>query len=208
MFTALGRLLSPPSCAACSAELRARTVFCVVCARAVIEIPDARVAGVLVVAGGAYGGPLADAVRRLKFGDRPDLASPLGDLLRAAALRAGLEGDVVLPVPLHPRRLVHRGYNQAALLARRAVRSLGAPLNVDALERKRGDRPQVELSAAARAANVEGAFVVRRPCAIEGRRVIVIDDVVTTGATAKACADALRAAGATTVTMLALARVP
>lgn len=207
VFSAILDLLSPPGCAACDAPIGGRFVFCQACAEAVLESPRTRVAGVEVVAAGAYGGPLGDAIRRLKFSDRPDLARPLGELLRTAALRSRLKPDLVVPVPLHPGRLIERGYNQAALLARRVVRTVAAPLDLDGLVRIRSNGPQTNLNAAARAANVRGAFHVRGRLAFAGLHVLLVDDVVTTGATLSACATALFAAGAATVAMLAVARV-
>jgi ComF family protein len=200
-------LLSPPACAACDTRLEREAVFCPSCAGAFVPTPPHVVRGLPVFAAGAYGGPLADAVQRLKFGDRPDLARPLGDLLRAVAQRSGLACDLVVPVPLHRRRRLERGYNQAALLARSVTQTVEARLDVDSLERLRADGPQVALGAAARARNVEGAFAVRPGRSLQGCRVLLVDDVVTTGATAEACAAALQKGGATTVAVLCVARV-
>jgi ComF family protein len=115
--------------------------------------------------------------------------------------------DVIVPVPLHPARLRRRGYNQAALLARELGRRVGLPVEERALQRVRATRSQMRLSAADRRRNVQGAF----RCAdgrVRGRRVLLLDDVCTTGATLEACADALRAGGAESVWALTLARAP
>lgn len=162
--------------------------------------------GLSVHAAGLYGGPLATAIQRLKFGDRSDLARPLGELLRRLALERALEADVLVPVPLHPRRLAARGYNQSALLARRLAKTLDAQVDTASLVRRADGRAQLALSRSERQANLVGAFAVTDPRALFGRRVALVDDVVTTGATAAACADALLAAGASRVTVVALAR--
>jgi ComF family protein len=111
-----------------------------------------------------------------------------------------------LPVPLHARRLVERGYNQAALLAAHVARELGAPLVTTALTRRIDTAAQVTLSGAGRRANLAAAMAVTRPNAVEGRHVVLVDDVVTTGATLGVCRDALLAAGASRVIGVALAR--
>src|SRR6185369_5247276 len=98
-----------------------------------------------VVAFALYGGAVAAALRRLKYGGRADLAVPLGHLARRAVREAGLSGDLVIPVPLHPRRLADRGYNQAALLAASVAREIGAPLVARALVRVRNTPQQARL---------------------------------------------------------------
>jgi ComF family protein len=125
--------------------------------------------------------------------------------------RAGVEllgPDVLLvPVPLHRWRLWGRGFNQAALLARGLAKAGHGVLLVDGLERVRATRPSVGLDRAGRAENVKGAFRVRDIEAVQGRRVVLVDDVLTTGATASACAKVLRKAGAAAVDVLTWARV-
>ncbi len=114
--------------------------------------------------------------------------------------------DLVVPVPLHPARLADRGFNQAALLARPLARALGARLEARALVRVRDTPPQTPLDVPARRANVRGAFAVRSPARVRDRVCLLVDDVLTTGATAAACAKALRGAGADSVLLLVLAR--
>lgn len=199
-------VLAPPACAACDAALATSAVLCAPCASAFVPAEAMELDGLSVHAAGLYGGPLATAIQRLKFGDRSDLARPLGELLRRLALERALEADVLVPVPLHPRRLAARGYNQSALLARRLAKTLDAQVDTASLVRRADGRAQLALSRSERQANLVGAFAVTDPRALFGRRVALVDDVVTTGATAAACADALLAAGASRVTVVALAR--
>jgi ComF family protein len=199
--TLLADALAPPSCAACDARLDRRAVLCAACAQAVVAAgPDP------IVAFALFGGPIAAALRRLKFDNRPDLAGPLGHLLRRAARAARLRADVVVPVPLHPARLAERGYNQAALLGAAAARELGVPLDARALQRTRCTSQQARLDRERRLENVSGAFSARSPGRVQGRRVVLVDDVATTGATLAACSAALREAGAASVTALVVAR--
>lgn len=156
---------------------------------------------------GPYRGTLAEAVRLLKYGDRPGLAPALVGRIDLGSAPPDLwDVDLVLPVPLHGRRLRLRGYNQSARLALALAGRLGHPAPEGVLERFRPTRPQVGLRRPERAANVRGAFRVARPEAVAGRRVLLVDDVITTGATIGACAKALRAAKAARVTVWAAAR--
>jgi len=169
------------------------------------------------VAGFEFGGAIAEAIRRLKWGHMPELAPALGVLLFEALRRAPADFsaiDVIAPVPLHPRRLRAREFNQAAELAaamREAARTRGAPLarialDARALERTRDTPPQTGLDALQRRHNVLDAFGVRDPARVRHKRVLVVDDVMTTGATADACAAALVRAGAAAVLVLTLGR--
>ncbi|HUG53833.1 MAG TPA: ComF family protein [Vicinamibacteria bacterium] len=158
---------------------------------------------------GPYEGTLRVLVHELKFRGRRRVATRLAEeLLASPHVRAALaEAHVLVPVPLHPRRRRERGFNQAALLAQALAAPLGLRVAEDALARRQDTPPQTGLSAARRRANVAGAFVVRRRAAVAGRIVVLVDDVLTTGATARACARALLAADAVEVRLLIAARV-
>lgn len=171
---------------------RPRPVFCDAC-EPLLEppgpafLPPARSA-----AGWRYQGPLADAIRRFKYGRASELASPLGELLaRAARPYMGLI-DAVVPIPLHPRKLRERGYNPAALLGRPVARTLGVQQRVSYLARARATGSQAGLSREARHSNVRAAFLAKPS---SPTRLLLIDDVRTTGATLAEAARALTAHG-------------
>jgi ComF family protein len=145
-----------------------------------------------------------------KHADRTELASVLAPHMARAGAALLRDADLLVPVPLHRGRLFRRRYNQAALLAQAVARIADRPAVPDALRRERATASLGEKSATERTAEVAGAFAVRpsRAKQIVGKQVLLIDDVMTSGATANACADVLLAAGATSVDVLVAARVP
>jgi ComF family protein len=202
--------VAPPWCAVCGLELgrfRSREGpvpaghRCGQCRRHPPAFAYARSAA-------RYGDVVREALHAFKFGGRRALAAPLGDLL-VEMERASLpvpDPDLLVPVPLHRRRERERGFNQALLLARRLGGAWKVPVRADVLVRTAPTSPQTELRAEARRANVRGAFALRRPELVAGRHVIVVDDNLTTGSTATACAACLREGGAATVGVLTVAR--
>ena len=154
---------------------------------------------------GAYEGELRDLIHLLKYQRIEPLAKPLSKLL-IKALPLDQHFDCIVPLPLHWTRRIWRGFNQAALIAIPLAQYMSVPL-VHALRKKKYRPPQVGLTNAQRRENVRGVFVVEKPLLIEGRRILLVDDVFTTGATASACAKALKKAGAKHVSLLTLARV-
>jgi competence protein ComFC len=152
---------------------------------------------------GAYEGTLRELIHLFKYNGMRRLAAPLGKLM-AAALPLDQQFDAVAPVPLHWLKWWQRGFNQSELLARAIARRRGIPL-VKPLRRNLATRAQAGLSNAQRRENVAGAFRPRRR--VNGLRILLVDDVMTTGATAAACARALKKAGAQSVSLLTLARV-
>jgi ComF family protein len=215
--------LFKPQCAACTT---AATTLCEPCAASLLELgsacarcaepTDAAICRRCtsdplpldqILAPWRFGGQLASAIRRLKFANATHIARDLAPLW-APLLAAVVEvhDAIVVPVPLHWRRRLVRGYDHAWLLAVHGCAFAGIDPPRSVLRRIRGAPPQSTLPAAARRDNLVGAFTVRDPRAIAGRAIILVDDVVTTGSTLAACARPLLAAGATTVIGVALAR--
>jgi ComF family protein len=157
-------------------------------------------------AAGAYAGPLREALHAFKFGGKRALARPLGDLvLEQCGGLLGPHVDALVAVPLTRARERERGFNQATLLAAHLAAASGVPHKPRWLARRLGTRPQTELTADERRANVAGAF--RASPHVAGAHVLLVDDILTTGATAGECARTLRAAGARAVGVVAVARV-
>lgn len=157
---------------------------------------------------GPYAGTLRLLVHELKYRGKRRVAERLADLLAAEAERADFlpEGVVLVPVPLHPKRLRERGFNQSELLASALGRRTGRPVVRQALIRRVDTPAQTGLAAVARRRNVQHAFALGQRSRVKGRVVVLVDDVLTTGATARACASLLRDGGASQVRILTIAR--
>jgi len=222
-----GRLLDvlfPPRCGGCG---RIGTFWCAECNTALqpIPLPACRRCGLPSVAGttcpdcaagrtgmivirsvGLYDHPLSAAIQQLKYQGVMSMAEPLGQLMVGYWQERAVAVDLVVAVPLHQRRLRARGFNQARLLATVFCRGARLPLVDEGMLWRGRDTPQqVKLGPEERRHNVSGAFVWRGP-SLQGARVLLIDDVATTGATLAACGQALREAGAVRVWALTVAR--
>jgi ComF family protein len=210
----LESLLFPSLCRACGAELDGRArLLCRDC-RAVITAPfgapsldayrhgDGRTPR---FARHPYDGPAGEAVRLLKFGGKKRIAPLLAEAVRplAAVLKARHNLDVIVPVPLHPLKRRERRFNQAEEIGSLVAASAGLAFRPRGLARVKYTRPQVELSGEERLVNVRGAFAARED--FSGGRVLLLDDVVTTGATVNECGAVLREAGAGFVVAIAAA---
>lgn len=222
-----GRLLDilfPPRCGGCQ---RVGSFWCPGCAAAVqaLPLPICRRCGLPIARGtlchgcraslnypviirsvGLYAAPLSSAIQQLKYDGVMAIAEPLGQLLAGYWQPQGLAMDLVVPVPLHGRRLRERGFNQARLLAVAFCCRAGLPLVQEGMLRRDRDTPQqVKLGPEERRHNMTGAFAWHGP-PLPGVRALLIDDVATTGATLAACAQALREAGARRIWALTVAR--
>jgi len=157
-----------------------------------------------VLSVGHFEGALREAIHQFKYRPCRSLGRPLGTWM-AGNVRL-LEIDLIIPVPLHVKRLRQRGFNQALLLAQFLCEVHGVPLSYDELLRVKPTKPQVELSGEERKTNVANAFAIRNKGCMAGKRVMLVDDVFTTGATLNECASVLKGDGAVRVVAITLAR--
>jgi len=198
------RFLSAPCCAACGIpfefDLGGADALCGACIRARPSYDRARAVF-------RYDDASRGLILAFKHGDRIDAAPAYARWLARAGHALIADADLIAPVPLHWTRLFHRRYNQSALLTNALARLAGLPAAPDLLRRRRRTPSQGGLGRAERVRNVRGAFAVRTGRPVAGKRILLIDDVLTTGATVEACATALRKAGAASVDVLTLARV-
>jgi ComF family protein len=198
------RFLEDPVCDGCGApfEHAQADIRCAACLARPRAFARARAACL-------YDEASRDLILKLKHADRTDLAGLFAAWISRAADELLAGADAIVPVPLHRWRLFRRRYNQSAEIARRLAARRGLPYLADALRRPRPSDSQAGKSASGRRRNVQGAFAVppARRAQVEGRRLLLLDDVMTTGATAETCARALLRAGASSVDVAVIARV-
>lgn len=214
MIDALVALVYPPQCPLCDSFSSRHSKPCDDCQRSLQKIEGAAHLHLLsrvwidrCISCYPYEGSLREAIHRFKYEERFDLLGFFADELARTSMACG-EIDVICPVPMHPRRLRSRGYNPAALLADRLGQELGAGVYRNLLRRTRHTPCQMELARKERLINVKGSFAIddKKAAKVDGRRLLVIDDVLTTGATVNECARVLKKNGAGHVVVLTIAR--
>jgi ComF family protein len=235
MLRSLADIVVPPLCLACHERIGSHDALCATCWRQVafikpplcdrlgLPLPYGDVSAPIVSAAAVAApppwqraravalyepnGPIARLVSGMKYADRHDARRLFGKWLAGAGRELLSQADIIVPVPLARWRLVQRQFNQSALLAAEVSKMTGVPWNPSLLAKTRSTRPQVQLAGAARRDNLKGAFLVpaRLRPGLAGRRVVLLDDVITTGTTMEACTRTLLAAGASGVDVLALA---
>lgn len=197
------RFISPPICPTCGVPFDSQSGddhLCGQCLQGKWHFGSARALGL-------YDGPIREAIHALKYEGKSFLAKPLVGLLdRAYPFIDYGSYDLLVPVPLHPKRLRERGFNQALVLARAIGRKAEVPCTGFVLRKTRPSAPQIDLSPKEREKNVKGSFAVADPTKVRGKRVLLIDDVMTTGSTVNECARVLLKAGAGWVGVFTMAR--
>lgn len=196
--------VASPVCEVCGVPLEPLAGDGLLCGACVRELPVFNRARAVFL----YEDASRPLVLKLKHGDRTDTAVHLARWMKRSGLDLIEDCDVIVPVPLHRWRLLVRTYNQSTLLANALGKLSGTSVNATVLTRTRATRNQGGLNRKARRRNVARAFTVRQASEVKGKKILLVDDVLTTGATANACAKALLDAGAVRVDVLVLARVP
>lgn len=193
-------LLFPPRCVGCG---QIDTFWCTKCQQEINQMsveekiePRAPLQGIATSAW--HIGKIREAVQALKYENTPALAKPLGEKLAYCLQQQDWTIDMIVPVPLHTKRLAERGYNQAQLLAEQVATITGVKCEANALQRVRETQSQVTISGAERLKNIKDAFAANSQL-VNGQSILVIDDVYTTGSTMSACGEALISAGASLV---------
>ena len=195
--------LASPLCNICGAPFATETGVNHTCGACVIHQPFHTCRSATLLAG-----PVQELIHRFKYGNRVHLCQPLG-LITAAELApfsGAASADLIIPVPLHRKRLRQRGFNQSQLLGEVLEKKWRVPIQIGNLRRIRWTDPQTGLDARDRVSNVSGAFAVKDPKRVEGKRVLLVDDVLTTGSTMRACVDALRESKVAAVFAVTVAR--
>jgi len=232
LFGAIQDLLFPPTCLGCTRRLDSSRppLFCAVCLEQleVIASPRCPCCGIPFATGVdhlcgdclqqhyafdcarsllLYKSPVADIIVRLKFGGQLNGLTTLAQLAAIADCMQELtEPELIVPVPLHASRLCERGFNQATLIARACLPQWANRIRMDVLARNRLTTPQSQLSGRERRSNLQRVFTVEHGNEVRGKRILVVDDVFTTGSTVNECARVLRKAGAARIEVFTVAR--
>jgi len=199
-------IIESPFCTVCGIPFITEKGFDHPCGRCTVTPPSFDSASAPFI----YEGVVRDLIHRLKYDGRIRCRRPLALMTaeRLAGFVKNSDSDLIIPVPLHVRRIRQRGFNQAILIGEILSKEWQLPMERRLLKRIRWTEPQINLAASERAANVKGAFALDNPAKIKGRRVILIDDVLTTGSTVSECSKVLKRAGAAAVIVATVARVP
>jgi ComF family protein len=200
------RSLGSPFCTVCGVPFRTEGGLDHICGDCLSKPPAFAAARAAVV----YEGAVKELIHRLKYDGRIQARRPLGLLLaeRLAGFVHDAAPDLIMPVPLHLKRLRQRGFNQAVLLGELASKEWGVPMARRVIRRIRWTEPQITLASRDRMANVRGAFAVADPAVVRGKKILLVDDVMTTGSTVSECARMLKKGGAAEVFVAVVARVP
>lgn len=193
-------LIVPPICQHCGTPIPGPSSICAQCRHNPLQFIDG-------IRSASYfeDNPIRPAIHFLKYRNHKAVVTALANILVQAYQRYGLAADVIVPVPLHPARLRERGYNQSQLLAQAVSQELGLLVNVSSLQRTRQTKSQMTLGSSERRHNVAGAFKCLGPD-LAGQKVLLLDDVCTTGSTLDSCAAALKQNGVASVWGLTLAK--
>lgn len=232
LFGAIQDLLFPPTCLGCTRRLESSRppLFCADCLGQLrfIASPRCPCCGIPFAVGAdhlcgdclqqhyafdcarsllLYQPPVADIIVRLKFGGQLNGLTTLAQLAASSAcLQELTEPELIVPVPLHTSRLRERGFNQATLIARACLPQWAGRIRVDALQRRRLTTPQSQLSGRERRGNLQRAFAIKPEVEVQDKRILLVDDVFTTGSTVNECARVLRKAGAARIEVFTVAR--
>jgi ComF family protein len=197
-------LLEPPYCSRCGTPFADPKGEDHLCGECLSRTPPFSIARSL----GRYDERLMSAIHSFKYGGKIQTGVALGEMM-ARRIYSGIsirDFSLIIPIPLHPKRLRERGFNQSLILARQIARGQSLPVDYRSLERAIDTAPQTALKKTERSRNVKGAFIVNNRDAVKGKKILLVDDVLTTGSTVRECARILLASGAEDVAVLTLAR--
>jgi ComF family protein len=201
----LGRIsfLESPLCTTCGAPFATESGIDHLCGACLVHRPLHLCRSATILSG-----PVQDLIHRFKYGYKVHLSQPLGMLTvhALAAFHKQAGADLVIPVPLHRKRLRQRGFNQSQLIGAVLAKQWQLPLEIGNLQRIRWTEPQITLDASERVTNVAGAFAVKDGKRLAGKKVLLVDDVLTTGSTMRACVEPLVEAGVAAVFAVTVAR--